>query len=271
MFPSSCWTAMDSVRSDETHHGEAEVSKSAAAAAVTGEGDAGGATNLANVKKKTKTTANRRRRKKKKPPLPLLHHHHHQQNPLRCSRLSDQHHSPGLPASSAHQPASEQPGRTPGVVVTRHLLKQESKKELLRSKCGRLARGPAQPACPAARMLLKHEHLNSTVHARQHNQNAGQVQVQTPHRKNSNNGANKPCLEHNNAKNTAERLKGWVAERLEEGEKVYAGAKFSEPPLPSVLPKPPSHWVRKNQSPKRKSRELISVHLKSLLKVQDHV
>ncbi|KAK7906704.1 hypothetical protein WMY93_015316 [Mugilogobius chulae] len=46
---------------------------------------------------------------------------------------------------------------------------------------------------------------------------------------------------------------------------AYAGPRFSEPPAPSVLPKPPSHWVRTRTG----SREELSLQLKSLLRVQD--
>uniref|UniRef100_A0A3B4UR21 Proline-rich nuclear receptor coactivator 1 n=1 Tax=Seriola dumerili TaxID=41447 RepID=A0A3B4UR21_SERDU len=80
----------------------------------------------------------------------------------------------------------------------------------------------------------------------------------------------KPLHASNNLKTVSAAPAETAPEYLKDGEKVYAGAKFSEPPSPSVLPKPPSHWVGENEPQlSNQSREQMTVHLKSLLKVQD--
>ncbi|XP_015602979.1 proline-rich nuclear receptor coactivator 2 [Cephus cinctus] len=51
----------------------------------------------------------------------------------------------------------------------------------------------------------------------------------------------------------------------------YAGAKFSEPPSPASLPKPPSHWTTRLMAGCHQSSERIcdiSDHLKMILNVQ---
>lgn len=54
---------------------------------------------------------------------------------------------------------------------------------------------------------------------------------------------------------------------ITQGSPSYAGPKFSEAPSPSVLPKPPSHWVSFPMG-SCDNREIMAFQLKSLLKVQ---
>ncbi|XP_078068609.1 proline-rich nuclear receptor coactivator 1 [Mustelus asterias] len=53
----------------------------------------------------------------------------------------------------------------------------------------------------------------------------------------------KPIIYGNNPKNLRLLKVGLKSVLSLQGDQNYAGPKFSEPPSPSVLPKPPSHWV----------------------------
>ena len=48
---------------------------------------------------------------------------------------------------------------------------------------------------------------------------------------------------------------------------VYAGAKFSEPPSPKVLPRPPLHWTKGCSNESLPFCNDMASHLKSILKV----
>lgn len=48
---------------------------------------------------------------------------------------------------------------------------------------------------------------------------------------------------------------------------VYAGAKFSEPPSPTVLPKPPTHWTQRCATNSLPFCNDMAFQLKTILKV----
>lgn len=154
---------------------------------------------------------------------------------------------------------------------------------MLKSKSGRLERGAVQPGSQPPRHLLKHDQITHNVHTRSHKPKQSPTPTGSPSLKNNDNHTpkkssssllprpqeqKKPLLASTNVKII--NSPPTEDEHFKDGEKIYAGAKFSEPPSPSVLPKPPSHWVGENQPQQsNQSRELMTVHLKTLLKVQD--
>ncbi|XP_038160084.1 proline-rich nuclear receptor coactivator 1 [Cyprinodon tularosa] len=188
--------------------------------------------------------------------------HHHQKAPRHCPniRLSD-HNNNTLTASSGHRTSAQSAAHLPGgnqAVLNHHHVRQGAKKEVLKSKS-------VQPP----RHLPRHDQIPHNVNTRSHKPKQSQSPAGSPSAKKHNNCTPKKPLNVSNNM-TIPASPSADADYLQDCEKIYAGAKFSEPPSPSVLPKPPSHWVGvKEPQQINQSREQITIHLKSLLKVQD--
>ncbi|KAM4632665.1 proline-rich nuclear receptor coactivator 1 [Polymixia lowei] len=211
---------------------------------------------------------------------------HQRNNPARLTDHNNNNVAPSPGAKTTAQPSAESPTSTQTSTQTGPTLhhKLGTKKELLKSKSGRLERGATQQGGQPVRILSRHDQITQNLNGRG---NKGR-QTNTPGVSQSAKGQDhgnqqkpsslhqpqvreqkKPLSSADNVKIVKVSLAEPVPEDLHDGEKVYAGAKFSEPPSPSVLPKPPSHWVGEN-GPQHcdNSREQMTVHLKSLLKVQ---
>ncbi|MGH0131386.1 UNVERIFIED_CONTAM: hypothetical protein FKN15_011491 [Acipenser sinensis] len=214
------------------------------------------------------------------------HHPHHNQkhpslarsNPSRFSDINNM--GTGGKSTDCGSATSRVPGST---AITLHHQNQGARKEVLKSKPVRTEKTP-YPGRQPTHSPNKYDHpvqsLNTTKQKIKH---STPVKV-SPVKQNENSYRPSPAsldLYHREGikipLNPADYFKSVKVTEAEliseedhkEGKKNYAGAKFSEPPSPSVLPKPPSHWVGDNtQGLSNPSRVLMTVHLKTLLKLQ---
>ncbi|XP_075718255.1 proline-rich nuclear receptor coactivator 1 [Rhinoderma darwinii] len=207
---------------------------------------------------RARSCGRRKRRKNKVRSTPFstrLHHH----NPLQGRSGENGARSPSLAAGDA-QPARAAQYRQLRKEVLKSRVKSD--KKIVKSEKNNTSHSPAAHRCEQRSL-----HKKTKCNIQSIKNNAPKKTEWRPADSELTNSAvqkheKKPLTSAENVQN--------IKMKKDEIEKEinYAGAKFSDPPSPSVLPKPPSHWMGINGQRLDQCKELMTHQLKALLKVQ---
>ncbi|XP_063297386.1 proline-rich nuclear receptor coactivator 1 [Pelobates fuscus] len=202
-----------------------------------------------------------RKNKVRATPFPTRHHQHHQTRAGEPNRDSA---PPGL--------GTGDPGRTTHYrQLRREVLKTKvvkSDKKLKQSDKSTSSHSPSTQRCeqrslhkPKGKCYIQHTKSN-------YQRKTEKFQPESDIANHSFRSSNKkPLASAENVRNLKAKTDFFPTGRIDK-EINYAGAKFSDPPSPSVLPKPPSHWMGMKGQESDQCKELMTYQLKTLLKVQ---
>ncbi|XP_073531795.1 proline-rich nuclear receptor coactivator 1 [Phyllobates terribilis] len=204
----------------------------------------------------------RRKNKVRTTPFPTRLHHH---NPLQRGAGEHAARSPS-PGPREPQPARAAQYRQ----LRREVLKTRVKtdKKIVKSEKNNTSHSPAAHRCEQ-RSLHRQKNkcniqsLKSNSPKKAERLHTDSELTNSPVQKIE----KKPLTSAENVQNIKMKKEVYTQDEIEK-EINYAGAKFSDPPSPSVLPKPPSHWMGINGQYSDQCKELMTYHLKTLLKVQ---
>ncbi|XP_056422064.1 proline-rich nuclear receptor coactivator 1 [Hyla sarda] len=225
-------------------------------------GGGGGGRRRGGSVNRARSCGRRKRRKNKvrSTPFPTRLHHH---NPLQKGSGENRARSPS-PGPGEPQPARAAQYRQ----LRREVLKTRSKsdKKIVKAEKNNSSHSPAAHRCE--QRVLHKQKAKSNIQSLKNTSLKKTERLYTDSELTSRSvqkAEKKPLTSAENVQD----IKIKEGYNREEIEKInYAGAKFSDPPSPSVLPKPPSHWMGINGHNSDQCKEIMTHHLKALLKVQ---
>uniref|UniRef100_A0A8C5WF18 Proline rich nuclear receptor coactivator 1 n=1 Tax=Leptobrachium leishanense TaxID=445787 RepID=A0A8C5WF18_9ANUR len=206
----------------------------------------------------SRTGGGRRRRKRNKvraAPFPTRTHHQQHQSARPGEQNRESAAGKGSPGSGEHRPLRKEVLKAK--VVKSEKKSKQSDKNLSAQRCEQRSLHKPKGKCS-----FSHTKMNSPkkLDKIQAEPDLANLSFQRT--------GKKPLASAENVRNLKQNTHFIPPTDQTEKEINYAGAKFSDPPSPSLLPKPPSHWMGVKGEQPDQCKELMTYQLKTLLKVQ---